>query len=335
MALLQTSKGRTYSFSHCVGTLFAWSAPTDMALGEKDTIYVASRSYDPGGPFGPPQRWTKWDLIDDTRIFDAGSPGTGDGEFLWPSSIALDAQGSVYVADEYLNRISVFTTEGQFVGKWGTAGEGPGQLAGPVGMRFHRDGNLYVSESGNHRVQKFSKDGKPLGQWGRYGGGPGELNMPYGLHIDDDGNIFVADWGNDRVQKLSPDGTFIMHFGHPGTGPGQLQRPTSVATDKDGDVYVADWGNNRVNIYAKDGEFIMSLYGDARELSKSGKAFIDANPDIAKARRRADTSVEWGFRRPSAVLVDGQNRLLVIESISGRIQFYQKEDGYSDPQFNL
>ncbi len=113
MALLQTSHGRAYSLSHCVGTLFAWSAPTDMALGKKDTIYVVSRSYDPGGPFGPPQRWTKWDLVEDTRVFDAGGPGTGDGEFLWPSSIALDSQSMVYVADEYSNRISIFTYDGR------------------------------------------------------------------------------------------------------------------------------------------------------------------------------------------------------------------------------
>jgi DNA-binding beta-propeller fold protein YncE len=337
MPLTTLAKNRTYTYSHCLGSLFAWTGPNDMALGEtigqKNTIYVVSRGSDPGSQFGAGQRWTKWDTEKDVLIKDTGSPGDADEQFLWPSSIALDKNGDVYVADEYLNRVTVFSNDGKYLRKWSAAGRGSGQLDGPAGIRFDADGNLYIAESRNHRVQKLSKDGKFIAMWGESGSGPGQLNLPAGLHIDSEGNLFVADWGNNRVQKFTPDGRLLTQFG--ASSPGALKHPTGVVTDKDGDVYVADWGNNRVNVYDPGGEYLTSFYGDARELSKSASVFVSANPDFVKARRRADTSIEWTFRRPTAVAVDSQNRLLVIESISGRIQFYQKDDSYVDPQFNL
>src|SRR5207253_10506395 len=38
-------------------------------------------------------------------------PSARDGAFFWPTSVALDSQGNAYVADEWLNRISVFTKD--------------------------------------------------------------------------------------------------------------------------------------------------------------------------------------------------------------------------------
>ena len=46
------------------------------------------------------------------RMF--GSRGEGDGGLNYPIGIALDAQDKVYVSDDNA-RISVFTSEGQFV----------------------------------------------------------------------------------------------------------------------------------------------------------------------------------------------------------------------------
>ena len=335
MALTQTIGERTYTYDHCIGSLFAFTAPTDLVLGENGTAYVVSRGSDPGYPLGGKQRWSKWDLEEDLKIVDAGGQGFDDGDFMWPAGLSIGPDDNVYVSDEYLNHISIFSDDGAYRGKWGTQGKDNGQLDGPTGIRFDNEGNLYVAESRNHRIQKFTADGKFISAWGREGSGPSEFSMPYGLHIDRDGDVFVADWGNDRVQKFSPGGEFLSQFGSSGAGTGELQRPTGMATDSDGDVYVADWGNNRVQVYNAGGEAVTSFYGDARELSKSATVFVNANSDFVKARKRADTSLEWNFRRPSAVAVNDDNQILIIESISGRIQVYQKEEDYLDPQFNL
>ncbi len=335
MALIQTIGERTYTYSHCVGSLFAFTAPSDMVLGPNGTAYVVSRGGDPGYPLGGRQHWSKWDLEDDVKIVEAGGQGTGKGEMMWPSGIDMGPNGNVYISDEYMNHVNIFADGGDFLGSWGASGPGAGQLGGPTGIRFDADGNVYVAESKNNRIQKFAADGEYLGGWGEAGDGAGQFSMPYGLHIDRHGDVFVADWGNDRIQKFTPDGEFLLQFGSSGTEIGQLQRPTGLATDSEGDVYVADWGNNRVQAYDETGDIITAFYGDARELSKSATIFIRANSDFVKARRRADTSKEWAFRRPSAIAVNDQNQILIIESISGRIQIYQKDDDYLDPQFNL
>ena len=335
MALIQTIGERTYTYSHCVGSLFAFTAPSDMVLGPNGTAYVVSRGGDPGYPLGGRQHWSKWDLEDDVKIVEAGGQGTGKGEMMWPSGIDMGPNGNVYITDEYMNHVNVFADGGDFLGAWGASGSGAGQLNGPTGIRFDADGNVYVAESKNNRIQKFTADGEYLGGWGEGGDGAGQFSMPYGLHIDRHGNVFVADWGNDRIQKFTPDGEFMLQFGSSGTEIGQLLRPTGMATDSEGDVYVADWGNNRVQAYDETGDIVTAFYGDARELSKSATIFISANSDFVKARRRADTSKEWAFRRPSAIAVNDQNQILIIESISGRIQIYQKDDDYLDPQFNL
>ena len=44
-----------------------------------------------------------------------GDYGSGDGQFKWAVSIAVDAQGRVYVADHLNNRIQVFSPEGKFI----------------------------------------------------------------------------------------------------------------------------------------------------------------------------------------------------------------------------
>ena len=335
MALIQTIGERTYTYSHCVGSLFAFTAPSDMVLGPNGTAYVVSRGGDPGYPLGGRQHWSKWDLEDDVKIVEAGGQGTGKGEMMWPSGIDMGPNGNVYISDEYMNHVNIFADGGDFLGSWGASGPGAGQLGGPTGIRFDADGNVYVAESKNNRIQKFTADGEYLGGWGEAGDGAGQFSMPYGLHIDRHGDVFVADWGNDRIQKFTPDGEFLLQFGSSGTEIGQLQRPTGLATDSEGDVYVADWGNNRVQAYDETGDIITAFYGDARELSKSATIFIRANSDFVKARRRADTSKEWAFRRPSAIAVNDQNQILIIDSISGRIQIYQKDDDYLDPQFNL
>ena len=47
-----------------------------------------------------------------------GEPGAGKGQFHIPHGIAIDAAGSVWVADRENSRIQIFTPEGKFVAEW-------------------------------------------------------------------------------------------------------------------------------------------------------------------------------------------------------------------------
>ena len=325
---------RAYNYSYCMGRIgtaaTAWRQPLDFALGSENSIYVVNR----GGESGPSQGISKYTL-DHGFIWDRRGPGFLEGESPWPISVDLDGQENVYVCDEYTSKVIIFNKDGDLQGDWGEKGPEEGQLDGPSGLAFDRDGNLYVVDSRNHRVQKFTADGKFLAKWGRQGTGAGEFNMPWGIGINKDGEVYVADWGNDRVQKFTADGKFLATYGSTGTGEGGLRRPTSVAIDGDGDVYVTDWGNDRLNVYAPDGTFVTAFIGDADKLSPWAQATVDADPNLTKARQMVDLTEEMRFKRPVAVNVDDEGRIMVLEPQRARLQIYVKESAFVSPPLNL
>ena len=263
--------------------------------------------------------------------------GDGPGQVIWPAGIAVDSQERVYVTDEWLNRISVFDGDGNFLQSWGDSGSGDGQLDGPSGIVIDPQDNVYIVDTHNHRVQRFTKDGAPLASWGGYGSGEGQLDSPWGIALDPQGNVYVADHNNHRVQKFTPEGGFLAFFGSRGTGRGELGRPSSVAVDSDGDVYVCDWSNDRVQVFGADGRFIISLRGDAHELSHWAKMTVAANPDAVRRRREVkDPQVEWRFSEPTDLVFDKVNqRLVVADTQRMRLQIYNKLKDYTVPSRTL
>ena len=335
--LTTVAAGRVFDYSFCLGMYGMsgqgfWS-PQDLALGGNGVVYVINRGAEELG-----QRISRVTL-DHQFLGQFGAYGRGDGQFIWPRAIALHgAAGNglrVFATDDFLNRVSIFDADGAFRSAWGQPGDAPGQLHGPAGLAFDADGAVVIADSLNHRIQRFSADGEYLGGFGRRGGDDGELDLPWGLCLDPDGNIYVADWRNRRVQKFDPDGNLLLKFEASPSGIGVLQGPSGVAVDSEGDVYVADWGGHQVQIYAPDGRFIASLVGDAQQPSPWTQTYIDANPDIIKARRRVNLEPEWRFRRPVAVKVDANDRIYVLEAARHRMQVYDKVKDYEEHPLNL
>ena len=338
--LTTIAAGRVYNFSHVVGrNAFAgpgFHQPSALALGQDGVTYVISRGNEIS--FGTRvSKITIWPPGEEDLLREFGQYGEKDEQLLWPTSIALDRERNVYIADEWRQCISIFDEDGNFLDKWGTVGSGDGELNWPSGMAFDREDNLYIVDSFNNRVQKFTKDGAFLTKFGNEGSGKGQFNMPWGITIDNQGEIYVADWKNHRIQKFSPEGTFIASFGTFGTGVGELNHPTDVAVDAEGDVYACDWENHRIQIFASDGDVITSLIGDAQTMSKWGQEKLVANPDMIKARRRVKSlESDWRFFYPTAVAFDmAECRLVVVDCQRARLQIYVKERDYVDPQFNL
>ena len=294
----------------------------DMALSPEGTLYVLNRAWEMRLDGVRVTMLT----IDENYIGQFSQFGDRDGDLFWPTSIALDSNQNVYIADDWLNRISIFDKDGEYLDKWGVPGSGDGELNKPSGIRFDKDDNMYLVDSGNNRVQKFTKDGKFLEKWGEGGNGEGQFSLPWGLTIDNKGDIYVADWRNDRIQKFTADGQFVAEFGSSGTRPGEFTRPTGVAVDKDGDIYVADWGNDRVQVLTPDGRYITTFTGDAG-MSKWGQEKLNANPDMIIMRKlMRDRTVEMVFWRPKAIVIDDEGRIIVIDSNRTRLQVYQKND---------
>ena len=320
---------RTFGCFAPFGGVGFWG-PVAIARGEGDRIYVLSR----GLEFLPQSKRVTICTLEDEYISEFGrgvtrdyeaSSSPPDGAFVWPVAIALDRENNVYISDEWANRISIFTKDGEWVGKWGTPGEGDGEINRPSGLAFDEEDNLYLVDSLNHRIQKFTKDGRFLEKWGHAGDGDGEFNMPWGIDIDKNGDVYVADWRNNRIQKFSPQGRFLMKFGTLGTGDGQFDRPTGVAVDQDGVIYVADWGNDRLQVFDAAGNFATAKTGDAT-MSKWGADRLNANTMASAERARAQgMEREKQFWGPVAVAVDAENRIFVAENPRQRIQIYRKQ----------
>ncbi|MCI0782395.1 MAG: NHL repeat-containing protein [Chloroflexi bacterium] len=327
----------TFQYSHTIGRQENRSGsgffyPVAITRDEENLLYVVSRGSETPA-FFPCKRVTVF-TVDEELVREFGTKvppedandSAPDGSFMWPTSIALDSKGNAYVADEWLNRISIFNKDGDCVGKWGTLGDGEGEFNHPSGLAFDANDNLYLVDSVNHRVQVFTTEGKFLSTWGRLGSGDGEFNHPWGIEIDKNGDVYVADWRNDRIQKFAPDGRFLMKFGASGQGDGELNRPTGVAVDKDGIIYVTDFKNDRLQVFEADGSFITTLLGEAT-LSKWGRQRVELDPIMLKGRERAQGLEEREklFQGPIAVEVDDEGRIFVVECSRQRVQVFRKQ----------
>ena len=323
-----------FQYSHTLGRFeyngSGFRTPVALARGEGDLLYVLNRCFTARSDG---KRVTVCTVGEEYIMeFGRGTTSSEDeeglapeGTLVWPTSIAVDSRNNVYVADEWLNRISIFTKDGDWIGMWGTPGEGDGEINQPAGIAFDKDDNLYLADGLNNRIQMFTKDGIFLAKWGSPGVGDGQFNLPWGIDVDSRGDLYVADWRNDRIQKFTPDGRFLMKLGSSGAGDGQFNRPTGVAVDKDGIIYVTDWGNERLQVFGPDGSFITKMAGDAT-VSKWGKAKLDANPEMWEERERAQgLDREKLFWAPVAVEVDDEGRIFVVESSRCRVQIYRKQ----------
>jgi len=315
--------------------------PVDLALDSRGVMFVLNRA-GPENAIRLPYKRVTICTAEEEYLGEFGTGGTGKGEFWWPSSLAFDSADRLYVADEALHRVSVFSSEGVFLNHWGAEGKGHGQLNRPSSIAFDQADDLYVSDSMNHRVQKFTKEGRFLAAWGGPGPGsePGRFNMPWGIALAPDGDIQVADWRNDRVQRFTSQGEFLGGVGEPGEGNGQLNRPAGIAVDHQGNLYVADWGNQRVQVFSPAGQVLADLRGDSVP-SKWAQDYFDANPDEAKARSASDlepdvrhlggerreesANIEKLFWGPTAVKLDAQGHIYVVDSLRHRIQIYRWE----------
>lgn len=187
---------------------------------------------------------------DGNPLGEFGSVGTGPGQFTYPTSVAIDRDSFIYVA-EYggLDRISKFTPDFDYVMEFGTPDAGDAALLRPQSLEFDAEDTLWLADSGHHRICRFSREGVLLSAFGTIGSDPGQLRYPYGVRVAPDGNLLVAEYGNNRVQMFTPAGTSLWTWGSPGRQPGQLAIPWALAISRDGRVYVVDSGNNRIQVF--------------------------------------------------------------------------------------
>src|ERR1700722_17029541 len=189
-----------------------------------------------------------------------------------PISVALDASGNLYIADESDNRIRKVNPAGIISTYAGTGIPGysgdRGQdasaaLNSPTGLALDSAGNMYVADENNNVVRRIAVDGtiNTIAGNGKsgYAGDNGEATSaqidPVAVALDSQGNLYIADGYNYRIRKVDTSGIITtiagngIEGGQGDNGPAisaEIDFVTDLAVDNVGNLYLADLFNYEV-----------------------------------------------------------------------------------------
>lgn len=330
-AELTTLAGSTNGSADGPAIAAQFDGPSGVAVDREGSIYIAdSGNHRIRKLEQTPRGWV-------VRTFAGSTRGTRDGaageaQFNYPTGVAVDRSGTVYVAEYYGHRIRKICPNGDrstvttVAGSTSGFADGPAAVArfkNPAGVAIDAAGNLLVADRNNERVRKisFETDGAKVTTIAGSGiagfsDGPAstaQFNDPMGVAVDRTGNIYVADRSNHRVRKitLQAKGAFVSTIAgsKPGFADGsgakaQFDAPYGIAVDDGGAVLVVDSMNNRIRTvsFGVDGPIVTTLAGNGRAGSVDGQA------------------KQGQLNYPNGVAIDGVGDVLVAEDGGDRIR---------------
>ena len=229
-----------------------------------------------------------------------------------PTSLAVCADGTLYIADSQNRRVRKVTPDGIITTFVGT-GDAKRQhdprdaattnLSSLYGLNANADGVLYVANRGHAVVFRIDREGNVTTIAGNGTRGAGKDNIPAietelqgtnDLAFDLQGRLLIADSGNHRVRRVNPDGIIetIAGTGDPGwsgdNGPAteaKLNAPSSLAVGADGALYIADFNNHAIRKVDSTG-IITTLVGRGEpgfspDGTPAAEAFINEATGVA------------------------------------------------------
>ncbi len=225
-----------------------------------------------------------------------GSPGSDDGRasaatFRFPSGVAVDGNGVVYVADTGNHTIRVISTSGSvstLAGVPGEMGFADGNLRtarfhAPEGIAVDTGGGVYVADTGNATVRVISAAEQVTTLAGAAGlpglvdgtGTSARFANPASIAVATDGRVYVGD--GSAIREIGVNGAVATLAGRTDAagladGSGSDARFSvrlGLAVGSGGDVYVADTYNDLVRRVGLSGS-VQSFAGDANAASWEG-----------------------------------------------------------------
>ena len=210
----------------------------------------------------------------------------------FPSGMAVDQTGAVYIADTLNHRIrkvdpatgQIQTIAGTGRAKW-SGDEGPAESAAlnePVALIIDLKGRLYVADQSNNRIRMidtntgiittvagmgeatYSGDGMPAVESGLAG--------PSGLALDRHGHLFIADTFNSRIRRVNHqtgiietvlgDGQAFQYARGVNEGELSVARPYGIAFDRNGHLLITDSDNHLLRKWDPETNHMTVLAGN-------------------------------------------------------------------------
>lgn len=259
----------------------------------------------------------------------------------WPSGVAIDGNGNIYVAERRANRIrKIEAASGIISTITGNGSRGFGGDGGPANkavisipelIAVDAAGNLYFTDRGNYRIRCVDAQSGIIntvagnGEYGYSGdGGPATaagISAPFGVLVGTNGNLFIADTENHVIRRVNAESGIIetvagsgeKGFGGDG-GPAlkaQMNRPHNFAIDAAGNLFIGDSQNQRIRFVDKNSGIISTLYGSGEQgISKDGIPAKDA-----------------AFFYFGSLLFDRQDNLIIAGWVDNRIRRIDRASG--------
>ena len=279
--------------SKAISYTFVWNSLLDLGSANQSDVSVRMT---PSETFrnleGEPSTSASFSVLNAFVATVAG--GVVGAGLNFPNGVAVDAQGVLFIADTFNNRILRYDPAAGTATVYAGTGE-PG---------FNSD-NIAATDA--------------------------KLNLPFDVAVDGNGNLFICDFANHRVRIVDSSTGFIDTFAGGGTlvppdvGDGDLavdcvlSFPMGISLGPAGNAYIADAGHHRVRVVSRQSTSftvgVVTVVPFTVETVAGDGTFV---PGGSNGDGRLAVLARVG--RPNSVAVDSLGRIYVSEPEENRVR---------------
>ena len=248
-----------------------------------------------------------------------GKRGYGDGEIITPYGISIDdTSNEVFVADYYKHLVCVYSSEGDFIRKFG--GD---WLNGSYGICLSGE-FIFVSSLSSSVISKFAKSGEFVKSTSLEGENAIQLKSPRGLCVQNE-FVYICNFGHNRIEVLELDLAFIKNFGED-----KLKYPQDIKLFQN-QIFVLVQLNSTIHTFNTEHNYLRSIHftGLQSQISTAYFFTIDNKGNFIVSDREAgclkvfnpsgeyvDTLGEGFLSLPRGVAIDHQQRIIIINELN-------------------